>query len=138
MEDQVRQHDLQGRLITNGVRADKTPFEEAMTKGMQDPKFIAASIEEVARGCVADGADVVIIGCCGLGPLCTLAGFNKITVGGQEVPVLNAVTIVAKTTEMAADIRRGAGLPIPSRIRGQALPSKGDLARVRTVYGLPA
>jgi hypothetical protein len=54
------------------------------------------------------------------------------------VPVLNAVTIVAKTTEMAVDIRRGTGLPIPSRIRGQALPSKGDLARVRAVYGLPA
>jgi len=139
MEDQVRQHGLQDRLITNGVRTDKTPFEEAMTKGMQDPKLIAVSIEEVARGCVADGADVVIIGCCGLGPLCTLAGFNKITVGGgQEVPVLNAVTIVAKTTEMAVDIKKGTGLPIPSRIRGQALPSKGDLARVRTVYGLSA
>ena len=107
-------------------------------KGLQNPNLVADIIAEGARECVADGADVVIIGCCGLGPLCTLAGFNKITVGGQEVPVLNAVTIVAKTTEMAVDIKKGTGLPIPSRIRGQALPSKGDLARVRAVYCLPA
>jgi len=136
MEDQVRQYGLQERLIVNGVRTDRTPFDEAWEKGVQDPRLVAASIEEVARECVADGADVIVIGCCGLGPLCTLAGFNKVTVSGQDVPVLDAVTIVAKTTEMAADIKRGTGLPIPGRVRGQALPSQEDVERVRAIYGL--
>ena len=137
MEEQVRQHGLEGRLAPNGVRMDKEPFAEAWGKGVKNPKLAADSIAEVARECVADGADVVIVGCCGMGPLCSMAGFNKITVGGQDVPILDPVMVAAKTAEMAVDIRKGTGLPIPSRLRKQALPSKEDLARVRSVFGLP-
>ena len=137
VEEQVRLHGLEDRLITNGVRLDKEPFPEAFPKYMQDPKVAADSIAKVARECVADGADVVIIGCCGTGPMCSMAGFNKITVSGQDVPVLDPVMVVAKTTEMAVDIKKGVGLPIPSRVRGRAVPSKEDVARVRSIFRLP-
>jgi allantoin racemase len=136
-EDKVRQYGLESRLITNGVRIDKDPFEEAWARGQQNPKAAAESIAEVARECVADGADVVVVGCCGTGPLCSAAGFNKITVGGQEVPILDPVMVTAKTAEMAVDIKTGTGLPIPSRARNYILPSKEDWTRVRSAFGLP-
>jgi len=138
VEEQIRQHGLEERLIPRGVRMDKLPFAEAWAKGMKDPKFAADSVAEVARECVADGADVVVIGCCGLGPLCSMAGFNKIAVNGQDVPILDPVMVAAKTAEMAVDIKKGTGLPIPSRARNCALPSKEDWKRVRSAFGLSA
>jgi len=137
IEDQVSSLGLADRLITNGVRPDTEPFAQAWKKGVKDPKAAADSIAEVARGCIADGADVIVIGCCGLGPLCSIAGFDKLTVDGQDVPVLNPVMLAAKTAEMVADIRKGTGLPIPARVRNYALPSREDWTRVRSVFGLP-
>jgi len=46
--------------------------------------------------------------------------------------------VAMKTAEMAVDIKKGAGLPIPSRTRNYVLPSKEDWARVRSNFGLPA
>jgi hypothetical protein len=42
-----------------------------------------------------------------------------------------------KTAEMAADIKKGMGLPIPARATNFVLPSKQDWARVRSDFGLP-
>ncbi|MCX5999354.1 MAG: aspartate/glutamate racemase family protein [Chloroflexi bacterium] len=138
MEDQVREHGLEGRLIDRGVRPDRLPFAETWRRSQKNPKFAAESVAEVARECVADGADVIVVGCCGLGPLCSAAGFNTLTIGEQRVPVLDPVMIAAKTAEMAVDIKKATGLPIPSRVRNYVLPSKNDWTRVRTVFGLPS
>jgi len=138
VEEQIKSYGLEDRVIPNGVRMDKHPMVETFQKGPQDPKFVADAIAEVASRCVADGADVVIVGCCAISPWCTIAGLNKITVAGQDVPILDPITVVAKTAEMAVDIRRATGLPIPSRARGYALPPKEDLIRVRSLFGLSA
>ena len=137
VEEQVRLHGLEDRLIANGVRMDKEPFAQAWEKGLQNPKAAADSVAETARECVADGADVIVVGCCGLGPLCSMAGFNKLTIDGQDIPVLDPVMLAAKTAEMAVDIRKGTGLPIPSRVRNYVLPSRDDWTRVRSAFGLP-
>ena len=137
IEEQVRSLGLMDRLIVNGVRTEKEPFPSAWKKGLKNPQVAADSIAEVARGCVADGADVIVVGCCGSGPLCSKAGFNKLTIDGQDVPVLDPVMVAAKTTEMAVDIRKGSGLPIPSRVRNYVLPSGDDWTRVRSIFGLP-
>ncbi len=138
MEAQVRQHGLQDRLIPNGVRLDKHPFAESWQKSLRDPQFGADCVAEVARECVADGADVIVIGCCGTGPVCSRAGLNQIAIGERRVPILDPVMVVAKTAEMAVDIQKGTGLPIPARTGNCALPSREDWARVRSVFGLPA
>lgn len=91
----------------------------------------------MGRECVADGAEVIVVGCCGLGPVCSKADFNKLTTDGQDIPVLDPVMVAAKTAEMVADIRKGAGLPIPSRVRNYVLPPKEDWTRVRSIFGLP-
>ncbi len=137
-EEQVRRHGLEGRLIRDGIRSEPEPFDKAFEKGQKDPGYTVEAVSEVARGCVADGADVIVIGCCGTGPLLSSVGFNKLVVGGQEVPVLDPMMVAAKMAEAVADIKRGVGLPIPSRTRSHALPSQADWKRVRTLFGLPA
>jgi len=138
IEEQVREYGLQGRLIANGVRTDRQPFAETLEKGQQNPEIAANGVAEVAKECVADGADVIVVGCCGIGPLCSRTGFSKLTIGEQEVPVVDPVMVVAKMAEMAVDIRKATGLPIPGRVRNYVLPSEADWTRVRSVFGLPS
>ena len=130
-------HGLESRLINNGIRSEPEPFEVAFAKGQKDPGYTVEAVSQVARGCVADGADVIVIACCGTGPLLSRAGFNKLVVGDQVVPVLDPMMVAAKMAETMADVRKGAGLPIPSRTRSHALPSEADWKRVRTLFGLP-
>ena len=137
IQEQVKSLGLQDRLIANGVRMDREPFATAWQKALESPQSAADSVAEVARECVADGADVIVVGCCGLGPVCSTAGFNRLTIDGQDVPVLDPIMVVAKTAEMMVDIRKGTGLPIPSRTRNQVLPGKSDWNRVRSTFGLP-
>jgi len=137
LEEQVRLHGLEERLIPNGIRFDKDPFVEVWPQWLGNPKLAADAVAEVAEECVADGADVIVIGCAGTGLLCSMAGLNKITVGRQVIPVLDPVMVAMKTAEMAVDIKRGSGLPVPSRTRNYVLPSKEDWARVRSAFGLP-
>jgi len=137
LEEQVRLHGLEHRLIPSGIRFDKEPFVEVWPQWLGNPQLAADSVVEVAEECVADGADVIVIGCAGTGLLCSMAGLNKVTVGRQVIPVLDPVMVAMKTAEMAVDIKRGSGLPIPSRARNYVLPSKEDWARVRSAFGLP-
>jgi len=138
LEEQVREHGLEDRLIRNGIRFDKEPFAKVWEKWLGNPQLAADGVAEVARECVADGADVIVLGCAGTSLLCSMAGFNKITVDGQVVPIVDSVMVAMKTAEMAVDVKKGTGLPIPSRTRNHVLPSKEDWVRVRSNFGLPA
>lgn len=137
IEEQVREHGLQDRLIPNGIRFDKEPFARIWDKWLGNPQMAADAVAEVARECVADGADVIVLGCAGTSLLCSMAGFNKIIVDGQVVPILDSVMVGMKMAEMAGDIKKGTGLPLPARTRNYVLPSKEDWARVRANFGLP-
>lgn len=137
-EEQLRTHGLESRLAKNGIRTEKEPFIQAYNKGLNDPQYTVDAVTEVARECVADGAEVIVIGCCGTGPILSTAGFNKLTFDGQEVPILDPMMVAAKMAEASADIKRGTGLPIPSHVRNHALPSEADWKRVRSIFGLPS
>jgi allantoin racemase len=95
-------------------------------------------VAEMARECVADGADVIILGCAGTSLFCSMVGFNQINIDGQVVPIVDSVMAAVKTAEMAVDIKKGTGLPIPARTHNYVTPSKEDWARVRANFGLPA
>lgn len=137
LSEQVRQHGLEERLIPNGIRFDREPFAEVWEKWLGNPQLAADAVAETAEECVADGADVIVLGCAGTSLLCSMVGFNQITVSGQTVPILDCVMVAMKMAEMAVDIKTGAGLPIPSRTRNYVLPSKEDWTRVRSAFGLP-
>ena len=134
---QVRQHGLENRLIPNGIRFDKEPFVQVFDKWLANPQQCADSVAEVAEGCVADGADVIVLGCAAASMFCSMVGFNKLSIGGQEVPIIDSVMVAMKMAEMAVDIKNATGLPIPSRTRNYVLPSDEDWTRVRDSFGLP-
>ncbi|MFN8628354.1 MAG: aspartate/glutamate racemase family protein [Candidatus Binatia bacterium] len=136
LSDQVKAAGLEGRLIPNGIRFGSV-FAKAWDGWCANPQSAVDDVIEVATGCVRDGADSVILGCAGIGPLCSTQGFAKLTVDGQTIPIIDPVTIAMKTAEMAADIKKGMGLPIPARATNFVLPSKQDWARVRSDFGLP-
>ena len=132
-EEQARYHGLYDRLIPNGIRPDIHKFEDTWSKSFVDPKFAADGVSDRAREMVSDGADVIVIGCCGIGPFCSLAGLHSIRVGDRNIPILDAQLIAIKTAEMAADLRTRISLPYNSLPR----PSAEDFDRVRDRFGLP-
>jgi len=133
IEDKITLMGLKDRLVSRGVRFDIHPFAETWEKGLQDAKFVADGVEQRARELVADGADVIIVGCCGIGPFCSLAGFCQIEVDGKNIPIIDPMMISMKTAEMDVELRRGMGLPFTNMV----IPSREDVDRVRTHFGLP-
>ena len=131
--EQVRYHGLTERLIPDGIRPDIHNFADTWSKSFADPRFAADGVAERAREMVADGADVIVIGCCGIGPFCSLAGLHSIRVDDRNIPILDAQLIALKTAEMAADIRTSIGMPFNSLPRH----SVEDFNRVRDRFGLP-
>ena len=136
LSEQVRQHGLEQRLIPDGIRFDDEPFAEVFPKWMANPQLCADSVARVAERCVADGADVIVLGCAGTCALCSKVGFNKLEVGAQAVPIVDSVMVATKMAEMAVDVRKGTGLPIPSRRGNYVLPGQEDWRRVRSAFGL--
>jgi allantoin racemase len=136
LSEQVRQHGLEQRLIHDGIRFDEEPFTEAFPRWLANPQLCADSVARVAERCVADGADVIVLGCAGTCTLCSKVGLNKIDVGAQEVPIVDSVMVAMKMAEMAVDMRSGTGLPIPSRTKNYVLPAQQDWKRVRSAFGL--
>jgi allantoin racemase len=132
-EERIRLLGLQDRVIPNGVRYDIHPFAETWERGVKDPNFVAEGVVQRAKELVADGADVIVITCCGIGPFCTMAGLSKVKVGDRDIPILDPMMISVKTAEMAVDLKQGIGLPFTSMVR----PSKEDVKRVRALFGLP-
>jgi len=134
MEDKVRLHGLQDRAITRSVRGISMSSYDTFTKGLQDPKIVAEDIVQKGKECVEEGANVVVVGCNGLAPLCTVSGVAK--VGEDEIPLVDCVAVGIKTAEMIVDLNKQIGLPFTSRVGFHALPRQKDLARVRATFGL--
>jgi len=133
IEQQIRAYGLHDRVIPGGVVTDIHDLGETWTKGFEDPQFVANGVAERSREMVARGADVIVIGCCGIGHFCSVAGLHKIEVGNRNIPIVDAQMIALRTAEMAVDLRRGTGLPYTSAPRS----AKEDVARVRRIFGLP-
>ena len=136
LSEQVRQHGLARRLIRDGIRFDEEPFAEAFPRWLANPQLCADSVARAAERCVADGADVIVLGCAATCALCSKVGFNRIDVGSREVPIVDSVMVAMKMAEMAVELRNGTGLPIPSRTKNYVLPSEQDWKRVRSAFGL--
>lgn len=113
IEEQIRTYGFEARAIRHrparsAGRNDDT-FEiliECLKKN--DPTRAIAAFESVAKECVAEGADVVIMGCAYTGAIFDLWGYRQ--VGNTGVPVVSASLAALKTAEMLADVHKNAGL----------------------------
>lgn len=135
MEIMIREYGLQDRAIPKSVRTISMAWKEWLRKGPEEAtELVLPDIIDKAEGCVADGADVIIIGCTMLGPLCTLSGIAKIP--DSDIPILDCLAVALKTAEYVVDLNSRLGLPPVSRASLYARPREKDFNRMRTVFGL--
>jgi len=130
---------LHERAIPRPVRTMTMPLKEFTLKGgleMKDEfrKEVIEDILQRGRDCVADGADVVVIGCTGLAPLCTAEGMAVIP--DQGVPILDCLAVALKVAEAFADFRIRMGLPSVSRGGLYSKPSEKAFRGIAERFGL--
>lgn len=135
-ENEVRSLRLEGRGIPRVIRPIRMTAREVFTDGMENPQLITDAIMEQARECISEGADVIVIGCCGLGPAATLLGIS--VVPGLDVPVLDCAAVAIKSAEFAAEMRHVLRLPAVSRLDTYSRPREKDVSRVRSMFGMKA
>ncbi len=131
----IREYGLQDRAIMKPVRPISMPWSQWLRKSPEEAiKEVLPDIIEKAKGCVADGADVVVLGCTMLGPICTLAGIS--TIPGEDIPILDCLSVGLKTAETMVDFNARMGLPCVSRAGIYTKPREKDINRNRAAFGL--
>ncbi|OGA50551.1 MAG: hypothetical protein A3F74_01225 [Betaproteobacteria bacterium RIFCSPLOWO2_12_FULL_62_58] len=76
----------------------------------------------VARECIKDGAEIVITGCAGLGPMLAVEGVFDV----DGVPVMDPVSVAVKTAESLVDLQK-LGLKLSRKLMYR-LPVSEDIS----------
>lgn len=100
---------LRDRAITRPVRAIEPQSDHCLlSQSIEDPyaTFIPR-FEAAARICIADGAEVILVGCGYYGPLLRSNGYLEVP--GTGVPVLDSSAIGMKYLEAMTDIAQTCG-----------------------------
>ncbi|MFC2001040.1 aspartate/glutamate racemase family protein [Chloroflexota bacterium] len=84
---------------------------------------------KVSRECIRDGAELVIIGCGGLGPLLASEGLTEV----DGVPILDSVTCAIKMAENLIDLKK-IGISV-SRYSMYRQPLPEDFEKERGTFG---
>ncbi len=133
IERDIMAYGLSARGIENPVRTI-TPFSTAdMLKASvtsPEQQFIPR-FEEAARQCIADGAEIILVGCAYYGPLLRKAGYQFVS--GTTVPVMDSSAVAIKYLEAMIGIHQHLGL-----VKSQALtfaPPPGEyLNKIRRLF----
>jgi Asp/Glu/hydantoin racemase len=136
VQKQIDDMGLSGRMIPNGVRAERKLFVESFGEALRDPRQMVERLSKQAREMVDEGADVIVMACGGLGQICGVADFHVLEHRGARIPVVNPLATAVKVAEMTVAMRRGLGTPIPSEAHAGRRLSAVDFARHRQSFGL--
>jgi len=104
IERDIELYGLSARAINRPVRSLDPPADLALlTEAISDPyKNFIPRFEQVAKGCIIDGAEIILVGCAYYGPLLRAAGYDRIS--GTDVPVLDSSSVALKMLEAMAEI----------------------------------
>lgn len=105
------------------IKATTSPSKKSI-KSLKDAYI------DVAKGSIRDGAEIIITGCGGLGPLLAVEGMWEV----EGVPVLDPMIAGVKMAEALIDLKR-TGIKVSRRLRYLA-PSEEDLKKGRKCFGL--
>ena len=136
IEDVIDGLMLRGRMHPNAVRGIDVSDAMLYTRGMKQPQEITAAVAKEAELAASQGADVVVVGCNALGPLCTLHGLVRCHAGGA--PIVDCVSVGLKLAEMFVSLRNSTRLPAVGRGSVYARPDVKELNRIRNHFGLPS
>jgi Asp/Glu/hydantoin racemase len=101
---------LEKRAIYRPVRSlEPASDAELLLESIKDPETrFLPNFERVALQCIADGAEVIIVGCGYYGPILSVHGYNQIP--GTGVPVLDCSVAGLKLAEAQVDLQKSIGL----------------------------
>ncbi len=135
IEIDLKLYGLESRAIVNPVRALDPPSDtQLLVESVTNPfKELIPRFEKVARECIADGAEVIVVGCGYYGPILSLHGYHQIE--GTGVPVVDCSAAGLKMAESLADLQRTIGLSKSPALYYRKVPAE-VLDRVRQVHGL--
>jgi allantoin racemase len=135
IETDLRLYGLEDRAITRPVRSLDPPSDlELLVESVTDPhQRLVPNFERVARKCIEDGAEVIIVGCGYYGPILSLHDYNEIP--GTGVPVVDCSAAGLKLAEALADLSRSIGLHKSTALYFRS-PLPEVVERVRRVHGL--
>jgi allantoin racemase len=106
MEDAIEQYGHRASAIDHrpvrAIDADEDCSVRWLLEGRLD--LLVAAVEPVARGCIADGADVLILGC-GLVSVILSEGAGMMEIDG--VPIITPIAAAVKMAESLVDLRKG-------------------------------
>jgi allantoin racemase len=135
IENDLHAYRFDSRAIARPVRTimpegDGVILAEATT----DPfKTFIPRFEEKARECIADGAEVILVGCAYYGPLLRAVGYDEIP--GTGVAVVDSTTVALKYLEAMTSISMKMGMVKSTRQHLRA-PPKEMMQRTREALGL--
>lgn len=135
IELDLRTYGMQERAIPRPVRYLDPPSDaEMLLESISDPyRHFIPNFERVARQCIAEGAEVIIVGCGYYGPILSMHGYNEIP--GAGVPVLDCSAAGLKMAETLVDLHRSTGLRKSSAMFFNSPPAD-VIERIRRVHGL--
>jgi allantoin racemase len=136
IELDLRLYGLEDRAIVRPVRSLAPASDaELLVESVTDPqRRLIPNFERVARQCIEDGAEVIVVGCGYYGPILTLHGYNEIP--GTGVPVVDCSAAGLKLAEALVDLRQSTGLRKSTALYFKQ-PPPDILQNVRRVHGLP-
>jgi Asp/Glu/hydantoin racemase len=137
VEHNLQRYGLESRAIRrNPVRTAN--FYEDISRWFRDTDYVRETVipkfEEVARGAIEDGAEVIVTAC-GSFACFSRMGYSKI--GGTEVPVVEAVAAGAQTARALASMRKSFGVSTSKHGSYKGLPPEAGqvLAPFRAFVG---
>lgn len=110
VERNLRMYALGDRAIAH--RPVRSPgFYEGATRWFSDEEYLRGTVipkfEEVAKGLIEDGAEVIVTAC---GNYSSLSGIGYSRITGTEVPVVDAMTAGVHTAKMIGEYYKNYGL----------------------------
>jgi allantoin racemase len=135
IERDIVGYGLTDRCIRQPVRTIK-PYSTAdlLLEATHSPEatFIPR-LEAVAQQCIAEGADVILVGCAYYGPLLRRIGYCQVT--GTNVPVVDSSTVALKYLEAMVGIAHCTGV-VKSAANLFAGIDAASIAQARKALGL--
>ena len=107
----VRSLTLSSSEIMNSFRGDWAP--------------IINNFQEVAKKCIEDGAEVIIVGCGLMSPIFSASGIRYV----EGAPILDPTLVGIKAAEMMVDLQK-AGIPTISRKGYYLAPPSEEIAKM--------
>lgn len=135
IENDLFAYGLGARAIAHPVRSIVPESDGDLLLGaVSDParRFIPR-LEEIGLQCVADGAEVVLVGCGYYGPLLRASGYSRLA--GTAVPVVDSSTVALKYLEAMVDIAGITGIVKSEHLQFRP-PPPDAMMRARAALGL--